>query len=158
MGDYRALPGQILDILTLATHWDSQNFLLRTFFICGETLDFLPELHMTSEEEGRAKPPLSTVPSSASLCSALPSAIHLVGRACLCHRCEQDPRTREREGGEGERASRGEWRARAWREDTTETPSRDRPAPPGPPTQVLYHTKHPEWSTRYREMVHRGVF
>lgn len=40
---------------------------------------------MTSEEEGRAKPPLSQVPSSASLSSV----VHLVGRVCLCHCCEQ---------------------------------------------------------------------
>lgn len=60
---------------------------------------------MTSEEEGRAKPPLSAVPSSASLSSAceLSCAVRLVGRLCLCRRCEQDPQTGP-EGGEKETA------------------------------------------------------
>lgn len=129
----------------------------RVVFHLWWNLRFLPKLYMTSEEEGRAKPSLSTnftethiIRLSPSL-HGLPSTVLLADSVCLCRSRDSRPAFSMRAGGEaeGDWVRGGEWRAWTCRGNTTETPSWVVPAPSGPPPtepadrgETFFHFSH----------------
>lgn len=107
-------------------------------------LIFLPKLYMTSEEEGGAKPSLSSNYTENHIISlplslhGLPATVLLVDSVCLCHSREQACILNEswRRDWRRLRERGGEWRAWTCRGNTTETPSWVLPAPPDPLTEL----------------------
>lgn len=95
------------------------SLIQRLVFHLWWNLRFLPKLYMTSEEEGRAKPSLSTnftenhiIRLSPSL-HGLPSTVLLADSVCLCHSRDSGPAFWEEENGEHEPAEETQLRHQA---------------------------------------------